>query len=247
MDEASRMARAREWNSGADIIDNVDQVITGKPVTIKAYRGTSYADDNLDLSLSTPENEYGTAVYSTLKPDEASKYAQHTFDRSAWGQAKQYGDSPNVMPLYVKSKNPLVITERLDLFDADGEMTKFGKSIIDEANERIGYGWEYNADDLYDVVGRIQTPDGQLSKAITFDDARLYLEDSYPEGGSWAESLARRMGHDTLISGDEVISYDPKNIRSKFAKFDTRNANSSNILAGGAAGALGLGLLSNDD
>jgi hypothetical protein len=238
MDEASRMVRARDWNPGANIIDNVDEITTGKPVTIKTYRGTSHADDQLDLSLATPENEYGTAVYSTVNPVEASKYAQHTFDRSAWGQAKQHGDSPNVMPLYIKSKNPLVVTERLDLFDADGELTKFGKSIIDEANERVGYGWEYNEDDLYDVLGEIRTPDGQLSKAIAFDDARLYLEESYPDDGSWAESLADRMGHDVLIAGDEVISYSPKNIRSRFAKFDPSKADSSNILAGATGAAL---------
>ena len=80
--------------------------------------------------------------------------------------------------------------------------------------------------------------------------------------GETIEDYARRKGYDGIrfanvtdeIPGSPaytgqstlVQTFSPKNIRSKFATFDPAKKNSANLLAGGAAAAVGTGALMND-
>jgi len=49
----------------------------------------------------------------------------------------------------------------------------------------------------------------------------------------------KKMGFDHFRNENEIVTFDPKNIRSKFAKFDPSKADSDNIAAG--LSAVGLG------
>ncbi len=61
------------------------------------------------------------------------------------------------------------------------------------------------------------------------------------------QEILKGQGFAGIDMNNEVLIFDPVNVRSVNAKFDPAKKDSSNILAGGAAGAIGLGALTNRD
>ncbi len=94
----------------------------------------------------------------------------------------------------------------------------------------------------YDADGQMmyQLEEGQLNKWVKEAKAEGYE-------GVAIKNLSDEAGYGQYRPVTHYAIFDPKNIRSKFAKFDPKNKNSANILASGLGGALGLGLLSQDD
>jgi uncharacterized DUF497 family protein len=87
----------KAWFSGSKITD-----AQGRPM--KMYHGTKAAFAEFDESKFgiTDEGWMGKGFYFTYNPEEASGYAL--------GEMFGKGDSPNVVPVYLSIKNPLLIT-----------------------------------------------------------------------------------------------------------------------------------------
>jgi hypothetical protein len=87
----------KAWFSGSKITD-----AQGRPM--KMYHGTKAAFAEFDESKFgiSDEGWMGKGFYFTYNPEEASGYAL--------GEMFGKGDSPNVVPVYLSIKNPLLIT-----------------------------------------------------------------------------------------------------------------------------------------
>lgn len=194
MDEASRMARAKDGDFNID-----------------AYHGTN--DDVTSFDLDHP-NRYdsgwlGEGVYATSDPGLASSYATlKSMKPQRWADPTRIrGQGDQVVPLKVRLKNPYMATL------ADKE--------------------------------RIKMIEWQKGK-----------EAAKAASKKWTDELKAK-GHDGVIlkydpkdvgaanASTEYVVFDPKNIRSRFAKFDPAKKDSTDIMAGAAAIPLGA-MASND-
>lgn len=185
MDEASRMARAEEMGFDKDV-----------------YHGTSVPEEITELRPSRM-GEFGPGVYTT---DTASEAAGYTGAYANIGQVLE-GSPARIMPLKIRLRNPLRIT------DPDEFWKRFGKEgATDRAAQEAAIEAGYDGI----IITRPQV-----------------------KPGVWPP---------TPIQPEKIIEhqvvFDPKNIRSRFAAFDPAQAESANLVAGGA-GLLGAGLARN--
>lgn len=180
MDEASRMARAREM--GFDT-ENV------------VYHGTK---DDVAAFDPNPLNAYdsgwmGRGTYVSTNPHVASSYA--SLKGGAGGE--------QVMPLLIRGD--------LNLFDAPGHGYKMrGQQVEMRDGREAARRWAQDQTDQLRSKG--------------YDGVRLHYS---------PEEVGAR------VAGDEILIFDPKNIRSRFARFDPSQLGSADLLAG-SAGLLGL-------
>ena len=122
--------------------------------------------------------------------------------------------NPKTMPLKIKGKYLEVQSD-------------YGREGIREAEQRFGR----------DVLGLTDKdyPNGleiyEYAKSKGFDGV-VFKQVVDDPGAPWIAKPS-----------DIYATFDPKNIRSKFAKFDPAKKNSANLLAGGAAAAIGLNAL----
>jgi hypothetical protein len=193
MDEASRMARAREM---------------GFDPGVALYRGQ-------------PED------YASLRPSERGRFGPGVYASEQPGVAEMYGD-------FVA---PLVGPRDDALFNA----MPGARSLDAGARDRI--------------IAQLK-PD-EVAKLATFEkwygqDAEAFWEAlrrvAGDERASEAISAAGFKGIRGIGDGAETVVFDPRDVRSRFARFDPRNADSADLLAGVAgAGVVGNALLADRD
>jgi len=182
MDEVSRIARAEEMGFDKDV-----------------YHGTSVPEEITEFRPSRT-GEFGPGVYTT---DTASEAARYTGAYANIGQVLE-GAPARIMPLKIRLKNPLRIT------DPDEFWKRFGKEgatdlAAQEAAIEAGYDGV--------IMTRPQMKPG------------VRLRDDWVPTGKTIE---------------HQVVFDPKNIRSRFARFDPSKVESADLMAG-IAGLLGLG------
>lgn len=219
MDEASRMARAKEMgfdlpmyhSTGADFSEF-------KP----SYRGASFFADTPEAA--SRGSSYGSQDWYGMR-DSRSESIMPVMLRS------QYIKGLNLAPKEIEWWNALpAVTDEAGL-DAAMKSKPF---------HNIDYWWR--------VFDEVQNPDGSYSyvkKGIpskTLEDVRATGENVYGskyigsyEGEQGASRLAKEQGMDGFILEDEaglsVGIVDPTRIRSKFAAFDPAKADSADLLA----------------
>jgi hypothetical protein len=218
-DEASRMARAREMGR-----------------TAEGYHGT-------DADIS----EFGGPTWITDDPEVGSYYAQRARARTAMSDAADdTGLYDEVMD--VDEVNPFDVAEAVDPTGKNVMPLKYdqGKQL-----DMTSLGDAPAPEELIEFLverGIIKRPDdiGDWLNELTVDQPTLWkaIED-------WGlDRDIKNAGYDSLkikdivsakkgtIGQDSVLVFDPKNIRSRFAKFDPAKADSADILAGlGVVGA----------
>jgi hypothetical protein len=218
-DEASRMARAREMGR-----------------TAEGYHGT-------DADIS----EFGGPTWITDDPEVGSYYAQRARARTAMSDAADdTGLYDEVMD--VDEVNPFDVAEAVDPTGKNVMPLKYdqGKQL-----DMTSLGDAPAPEELIEFLverGIIKRPDdiGDWLNELTVDQPTLWkaIED-------WGlDRDIKNAGYDSLkikdivsakkgtIGQDSVLVFDPKNIRSRFAKFDPAKAGSADILAGlGVVGA----------
>jgi hypothetical protein len=196
MDEASRMSRAREM---------------GFDVDTPLYHGTNKNIEefavgaNRDGASGSREGPLG--VWLTNSPDTASSFAD-------WAGRGQGGE--NVMPVFARLKNPLVVDSYAAVKDVIDKYTKF---------ERPGY----------EIGGRQIRMVGDKPD---YAAARKAMEAEGYDGIIIRNTMTDSVDGNPI---DQVLVFDPANIRGKFAKFDPSESSSSKLLAGTGANATGLG------
>lgn len=182
MDEASRMARAREQGFDVD--------------------STLYHGGQSDILSFLPDR--GGSVYLTDDPSIADIYAENASSR----RPNMVNSGPNVMPVMVRG-NFLPVSD----LGPDG-----------------GNGWI--SDNLGEALGfdSQSVPAGRRAIALN-DEARRQGVDVV-EMRDYSDLGGKQTQYKVL---------NPQNIRSTNAAFDPDQINSPNLLAGGAAAAVGLG------
>jgi hypothetical protein len=216
-DEASRMARAREMGR-----------------TAEGYHGT-------DADIS----EFGGPTWITDDPEVGSYYAQRARARTAMSDA---ADDTGLEVMDVDEVNPFDVAEAVDPTGKNVMPLKYdqGKQL-----DMTSLGDAPAPEELIEFLverGIIKRPDdiGDWLNELTVDQPTLWkaIED-------WGlDRDIKNAGYDSLkikdivsakkgtIGQDSVLVFDPKNIRSRFAKFDPAKAGSADILAGlGVVGA----------
>ena len=169
--------------------------------------------------IPSKEGMSGPGVYTTTDPELASKYSTGEFS----GKPKNLKDAaPSVYPLKVRGK----------LFDRE------------------------NAQDVWDVLRQKNPNLPELDFSGEWWKDRVKLENynreiknlNYPEDIQDSKIYTGFKEKDAFGQGNNVVVFDPKNLRSPFAKFDPSMSESGDILAGLAGvGLLGGAAASSDE
>jgi len=137
-----------------------------------------------------------------------------------------------------------------------GDIDQFRHGYIGENFKESAGGFHFAGDEdtarLYGeniLEARIKNPSNVIDLESGHPNFETYMH-SPASFYDWNNSDLADMvdnGGLAITKGDEVqyILNEPSHIRSRFAAFDPMQRNSANILAGGAAGALGLNALFN--
>ena len=217
----------------------------GFNVDMPVYHGTG--EDFLEFDPlkigKTDEGWFGQGFYFSPIPDIANQYAA--------------GRSPNVQQVYLRAKNPydwrknegasLRLGTAEERYAKTKEILEKGYDAVDVYSDRIKIGQdEILPDNVFlAIVQRAQ----RLGDPVM---PRAMIEQALKSGMDYHD-FARRYGNDiasmmpvkkTLM---EQVVFDPANIRSVNAAFDPAKRESSNILSGLGAGAVGLGALTSED
>ena len=204
-----------------------------------AYHGTIDDIKAVDPSkLGVRQNLYGQGFYTTTNPVRAGRYAQ------TGRSPDDIVEGSNIMPLSVRSDNP---------FDASKRTGKENAKKIGQAFE--GEGSEFN-------VAIIGDGDQVFIEHKKNPKINVYI-DSYQDGIITLAKLRETFGNDNMTeilegagftsakvpeaSGKMTeISYNPENVRSRFARFDPRLSNLRNLTASGAGGLLTIPFMEED-
>ena len=220
MDEASRMARAREMGFDTD-----------------AYHGSASGDIaafDPRRSGSVQTSDWGDGVYVSPSQSSAAYYAGEAAARSAdpigeqlYRQYEELAASHGTRPMH----------ELLDLGrDSDAYRRVSG------AYE----SWRTHKQDFRASNGGVVYP------LTTRSDNPMYYQyegitDPYLADSAISQGYDQINVHHALEPGDtlqnaveETLVFDPRNIRSRFARFDPRLSHLANLSAGAAGGAVTL-------
>ena len=216
MDEASRMARAREQ---------------GFDVDTPLYHGTANEFDEFSKQLHASSPDAREAFFFTTNPTIASDYAAEAARAKT---SRGLANDPEYSALIAKSKKAEARKERA--------ITPWGKKSAESdhfaaMSERQQMRTEKNVggENVVPVYARLRNP-----KIVTG------LTRHNPETFTKILRDAKAAGHDGVIfkgyddaifgkgfgEGDTYAIFDPQNIRSKFASFDPSQSGSSKLLAG---------------
>ena len=244
MDEASRLARAKD----ADFVD--------------AYHGTGGAFESVDEGrFGTGIDAYGQGFYSTTSPERASRYVpknqalidekvvrEYSNSLRALLDSAAFAKGGNIIPVKVKGGNLFDTNEK-----AGDSVLKIGKIFEDpSSNFSVEYK-DYGKNSLPGVFIKGFVGEGKSTniKSVFLDpelkkvDVLTKLINTFGKNNS--SEILKKAGYDGLISpegfGEKTfLTFDPKNVRSKYARFDTRLKDLKNLSAAVApiatAGAL---------
>lgn len=207
MSESARMARAKEQG-----------------YTLDAYHGTNSAFD--EFKRIDGGNARGDGFYFTPDAASAGRYAMGDTNRIT----PQGNAGPNVIPVKLRGDN---------LFDENALVDKKTRVKLAEVfNERVrkqaaAEGREPYPDELMDPkefgstwFDRAYEPRGyNVLQSLTYDaDEANDLLRAIGLRGRIGTSVGRN------TTGGDIVMFDPKDIRSRYAAFDPANADSAKLL-----------------
>jgi hypothetical protein len=221
LDTASRMKRADEMGHNTD-----------------AYHGTNQPDIT-ELQPGDIGIPVGDETAANVRLNDKAAFSRGVNRYSTRG--KDFGDNANILPLKVKSENPLRMDDAGEWRDPIELAKGLRTSAIGSKNP-----------DIHKLLDDIQADADTINRS--YSDLEDYLSD--PEIMGMVDELREAVkgaGYDSIVyrnfteatsqSGlDSLILLDPSQARSRFAKFDPAKKDSANLLAGvGGAGLVGVG------
>jgi hypothetical protein len=225
MDAASRMDREKAMG--------FNPRLHGTPDDIRAIDPSK---------LGVRQNLLGKGFYTSTDPNRTDRYI---------GRANQY-ETPRP---YVEGGNQTVLSVRSDNpFDASQRTGKENAAKIGKAFE--GEGSEFDVEIKNDG-------DQVFIKHKTNPKMSVYI-DSYQDGIVTISKLRETFGNDNLteilenagftgVRAPEArgnmteVSYNPEDVRSRFARFDPRLSHLKNLMASGAGGLLTIPFMEEDN
>lgn len=222
MDEASRLARAREMGFEGGLLHG-----TGSDIT---------AVD--PAKLGEKQNVLGRGFYQTTNPQRSDRYVPKVRDDNG---DLIYAEGGNVMPLMTKSadefdltvptgkKNISRIANAFKGSDYDVDLRDGGDSAF------IRSKTDPNVSVFLDSYAEGQSTLMRLKDAFGNNNITPILKEAGFTGVRGVELDPRNVGGSTVR-----VNYNPEDVRSQFARFDPRLAHLSNVTAANASKAGGL-------
>lgn len=206
------------------------------------FHGTGDDITAVDKSkLGVRQNLLGKGFYTSTNPKRTDNYIPRG---DPYETPQPYLEGGNQMVLSVKSDNP---------FDASQRTGK-------ENAKRIGQAFEGEGSD-FDV--EIKNDGDQVFIKHKKNPRMSVYIDSYQDGIVTISKLRETFGNDNLTEILETagftgvrapeasgkmteVSYNPEDVRSRFARFDPRLSNLRNLMASGAGGLLTIPFMEED-
>ena len=215
MDEASRMARARA--AGYD----------------PAFHGTGADIQAVDPSFfGSGADLLGSGFYTTSKTNRAERYVPR--ERTSGTEISQnYAEGGNILPLMVRGDRPFVLEEPLG-------------AAAREISDAYGQDPFFNVNELSSGVRFVEDAEGKRIMLDPMQQRHFALQNMRREFGPTDTSMVLADAGYSGVSGPEGlggrvrVSYDPTDIRSRFARFDPEFAHLSNLNAANADPLAGL-------
>lgn len=208
MDEASRMARAREMGFEGGLLHG-----TGSDIA---------AVD--PAKLGEKQNVLGKGFYQTTNPERAERYVPRVTDEEG---NRVFAEGGNVMPLMTKS------ADEFDLTDYTGK-----ENISRIASAFDGSGFDVELRDGGDSAFIRSKTDPKMSVFLDSKQegqaTLMRLKDAF--GNNNITPILQGAGF-TGVKGVESrgsnvrVNYNPEDVRSQFARFDPRLSHLSNVTA----------------
>jgi hypothetical protein len=215
MDEASRMARAGEMGFGPALHGTGADIATVDP---------KFFGSGPDL--------LGSGFYTTTNPNRAERYVPRK-QTSSTQVSEDYAKGGNILPLMVRERAPFLLEDRQG--DTATRMAEF-----------FGEDPFFSVSSTSSGVNYIDSADGRRVMLDPFQQKHYALQNIRKEfGPQEVKNVLTDLGY-SGVSGPEGlgnrvrVSYDPSDIRSRFARFDPRLAHLRNL----SAGIIPIGLLS---
>jgi len=241
MDEASRMARARDMGFDVDAYHGTTEDFNEFD---PALFGSNTQDRDAKLGVFMTEQPEATDYFAGFNPEMPTDETLERMKRFNESSAEEVNKTASLLEDFSNGK-----------IDA-GEYVNQVEAIRSEyKQQRLASGSDkWDMQPGYEEGGNImplkvagQLKDVPVNGIYDPEKFAIWAREARDEGYDGVRYIGVQDIDEAPIRHNQILSFNPNNIRSRFAKFDPRNANSANILAGGAAGALGLGLLSNDE
>lgn len=270
MDEASRMARAREMGFDVDgpmyhgtVSENIwefsDNAIGSAHDTGHYGRGHYFADTPGEASYYGPN--VGEYVTNAKLLDLSNKTGDYTF----LGHFKSFApkldaigalDPDQKKALAAVTSAEKYVDENIEFLRAQGFDGKDGwmarvknpaPGFTDKISTRVGRRGEFPAtkDEAREALksrflSEMQFHHPEIYPGLGDEHASLSDYVRTQFGAGELTEAAKRAGYEGIKYGSETVIFDPKKIRSTKAKFDPANKDSADLLASWAA-ALGIG------
>jgi hypothetical protein len=210
MDEASRVARAEQFSP--------------------ALHGTGADISGVDSAyFGNGQDLLGTGFYTTTANPRAERYVPSEIIDGE----KVFAEGGNVMPLMVREPRPFMLDESL----GDG---------ADEIASIYKQDPFFDVDEMSSGVRIVRDGDGKSAMLDPYQQRHWALQNMRKSHGPSVTSDVLSDAGYSGVSGPEsagnrvMLSYDPTDIRSRFARFDPEFRHLRNL----SAGVGGLGLLS---
>lgn len=211
MDEASRMTRAKEMGFDTDVA---------------LYHGTEgdvAAFDKSKFGSGIGGNSAKEGVWLSSSPQTANGYAEVA-------HYKPYSDKVDAL---IEASNA---AERAQKWDKASDLMRQAEALeaqhVDEVGGAVIPTYVRGKLKTIDMDGEMYTSRGDFSLTEQIEDAKNAGFD-----GIKFTNFSDEAHFGKYNSTDHVVVFDPKNIRSKFAKFDPADADSP-VLSNGAPGTL---------
>jgi hypothetical protein len=288
MDEASRMARAKEMGFDTDVkvhhgglgakrIKEFDRGYGGQTTGNNEHGAFHFVD------VDEIADDYGRQSFIRRYQDNAESLVddgyidQKTLDKwiendSVYDEVEQLAeDNIERIDAYLRLENPYVLDMkggRINVGEVeelsaalqavnDGDFSKVPEGMWDDLYD-MSY---YEKSDISDYWDEITEKVKEDFGAASIDDADDWMIDTatdevlsengiervYPSfDGIIIKDMVDDIGDMSNQVGNQYIVFDPEKIRRTDATFDKARRNSANILAGGAAAAIGANALIED-
>ena len=217
MDEASRMARAREMGYGGGLLHGTGSDI-GRVETSR---------------LGEKQNVLGKGFYQTTSPKRAERYVPKEVDANG---ERVFAEGGNVIPLMTKSADEFDLTaqtgkENITRIAKAFEGSDFDVELRDGGDTAfIRSKSDPNFNVFLDSYMEGQNTLMRLKDAFGNNNLTPILQDAGFTGVKGVESR----GHNVRVN------YNPEDVRSRFARFDPRLSHLSNLNAANASPTAGL-------
>lgn len=215
--DAERLVAKRnlEWGSHERALQKLQDegrpqapiVTEGNSTYLRVYHGSAQSFDKFDVEKSRGSNSLGHGVYLSENPSRASRYAHEAGE-------SQRGEAPNVRVHRVDQSSVLQLHGRNNPTGLD-ELKQSVLSVLSPGEKKEIEDLDTFSLSTSKNTMEVHTSLSVLGNRLRNDAVDSGKESNLPEDGKdFANQILARIGYKGLKFGDEVLMFNPKDIRS---------------------------------